>query len=91
MKNTSDKNKIERLDKNIKDLKNLKRSKKKQTNKYSSYGFQVAADLIAGILVGAFIGYWIDVYFQTKPLFLICCLIFGVFGGFYNIFKMFKD
>jgi ATP synthase protein I len=91
MNSTSDKSKIERLNENIKNLKNLKKPKNKITNKYSSYGFRVATDLVAGIIVGSFIGYWIDVYFDTKPFFLICCLIFGVFGGFYNIFKMFKD
>ncbi|MFI4983886.1 MAG: AtpZ/AtpI family protein [Rickettsiales bacterium] len=51
-------------------------------------GFTLVADLLAGTLVGAFIGYNIDRYFGTLPLMLIIMTILGVVAGFYNFYKL---
>jgi F0F1-type ATP synthase assembly protein I len=47
----------------------------------------VVIELIAGICVGIFIGWHADNYFSTKPLFFILGFLFGVAGGFYNVYK----
>lgn len=44
-------------------------------------------DLISGLAVGAFIGYFLDGKFDTSPWMLLFCTIFGTAGGFYNAYK----
>lgn len=54
-------------------------------------GFQISAELIAGVLVGAGIGYLIDDIFNTRPWGLTVFLIFGGLAGILNIYKTFKS
>lgn len=44
-------------------------------------------DLFSGLMVGAFLGYSIDVFLGTLPLLLFICVILGMIGGFYNSYK----
>lgn len=53
-------------------------------------GFQISAELIAGVLVGAGIGYLIDSIFNTRPWGLTIFLIFGGLAGILNIYKTFN-
>ena len=70
-------------------------NKPKETSKEAtpnmSYAFKISAELIAGIAIGGFIGYYIDKFFITKPLFLIIFLFLGVAGSFLNIYKDIKN
>jgi F0F1-type ATP synthase assembly protein I len=50
---------------------------------YLGLGFQLAATI--GVMV--FLGYWLDSKFNTKPLLIIICALFGVFAGMYNFLK----
>jgi ATP synthase protein I len=50
-------------------------------------GGKILIDLISGLAVGAFLGYTIDQYFGTTPLFLFLLSIAGMGGGFYNFYK----
>ncbi len=52
-----------------------------------SYAFRIASELIAGPVVGAFIGYWLDRLFGTQPIFLIVLLFLGFAAGMVNIFR----
>ena len=54
-------------------------------------GFQISAELIAGVLVGASIGYLIDDVFNIRPWGLTVFLIFGGLAGILNIYKIFKS
>lgn len=49
---------------------------------------KVAIELVSGVAVGILIGYWLDKWLGTKPLFLIICTLLGFAGGFWNIYKM---
>jgi ATP synthase protein I len=42
--------------------------------------------LVSGVLVGLFIGYWLDVWLGTKPWLLLLFLLFGIAAGFRNIY-----
>lgn len=64
-----------------------KRSKKPEQDD-SGQGFTLVVDLLAGTLVGAFLGYNIDVYFGTLPLVLIIMTLLGIVAGFYNFYKL---
>jgi F0F1-type ATP synthase assembly protein I len=44
-------------------------------------------DLISGLAVGSFIGYFLDGVFSSSPWMLFICAIFGTAGGFYSSYK----
>lgn len=48
---------------------------------------KVLAELVAGIAFGLFLGFYLDDYFNTKPLFILSLIILGLAGSFYNIYK----
>jgi ATP synthase protein I len=45
----------------------------------------MGVDLVAGTGVGAFLGYWIDKWFETAPIFFIALLILGFVTGIRNV------
>ena len=49
--------------------------------------FQVSTELLAGVLVGAFVGFYLDKWLATKPIFFLICFFLGAFAGGYNIYK----
>jgi len=55
--------------------------------KNSSIGYYVVAPL----LLGVFIGFGLDKYFSSKPLFTIVFLLIGVVATFYNLRKLIKE
>ncbi|MDX1949391.1 MAG: AtpZ/AtpI family protein [Rickettsiales bacterium] len=77
------KEKIENLNK---DLEKFSAPKTKQNNE-ALRAERVLAELVAGLIFGVFVGYQLDKYFETKPLFLIILIILGLAGSFYNIYK----
>ncbi|MBB3949623.1 AtpZ/AtpI family protein [Aureimonas jatrophae] len=50
-------------------------------------GFKIASEFIAGIVVGAVIGYGIDQLFGTTPFGLIVFLLFGFAAGVLNVVR----
>ena len=71
---------------NSEDLPHIKSSSASET----VTGFQISTELIAGLLVGAGIGYLIDSIFNTLPWGMIIFLIFGELAGILNIYKTFN-
>lgn len=51
-------------------------------------GMRAASELVAGVLVGAGLGYLLDRQFGTMPLFLIILLLAGMGAGFLNVYRM---
>lgn len=56
----------------------------------ASQAFRVGIELVAGVLVGATLGYFLDRWLDTKPVFFLICFFFGTLGGGMNVYKMFK-
>ena len=56
----------------------------------SSFGFQMSIELLAGILVGGSIGYFLDDLFDFKPYLLIIFLLMGGAAGFLNAYRTAK-
>lgn len=52
--------------------------------------FQISTELLAGVLIGAGIGYLLDIFFSTKPWFLAVFTILGGAGGILSIYRTFK-
>lgn len=50
-------------------------------------GLRAATDLVAGVGVGAFLGYLLDAWLGTKPLFMIVMFFLGFIAGFVNIYR----
>ncbi len=59
----------------------------KQDPTSTGRALRASTDLVAGIGVGTFLGYWIDVWLGTKPLFMIIMFFFGFAAGFLNIYR----
>ena len=53
-----------------------------------SVGARAGAELVGSIIGGALIGYAIDYYFETSPIFFLTFILLGVATGFYNIYKI---
>lgn len=81
--------KLESLRENIDAAKrrDVERDKPKEQNAAMSHGLNIALELAAGVGVGAFLGYHLDEWAQTSPLFFILCFFLGVAGGVLNIYK----
>jgi predicted F0F1-ATPase subunit len=45
-------------------------------------------ELALPIFLGAFLGYQIDRHFNLKYTFTLILLIFGIFAGYYNLYKI---
>lgn len=52
---------------------------------------QVGMEFVLSILVGAFLGYKLDQWLETTPLFLILLFFLGVFAGFMSIYRASKN
>ena len=50
-------------------------------------GLRVAADLVAGVVVGAGIGYLLDRWLGTKPFLLMLMLVLGFVAGIMNVYR----
>lgn len=47
----------------------------------------VSIDLIAGVLGGSFIGFYLDKWLDTLPFFFITCFFLGIAGAVRNIIR----
>jgi ATP synthase protein I len=64
---------------------------KKNRSKFSlNESFSVGSiglHLVSGIIVGTFIGYMLDKYFNSSPWLTIIFFFLGIIAGFYNMYK----
>ncbi len=49
--------------------------------------FQLATELVAGVFVGGLLGWLLDRWFGTLPLFLLVFLLLGIAAGFLNVIR----
>jgi ATP synthase protein I len=50
--------------------------------------FRVLSEFVGAVIVGAFIGWWIDRAAGTAPAFLVVFLLMGAAAGFWNVFRI---
>ena len=62
-------------------------SNKQNDNESMQVGLRAGAELITSIAAGTLIGYGLDSWLGTKPIFLIAMLVLGVITGFVNIWR----
>ena len=59
----------------------------KDTDSLNIY-YRVGTELLAGLLIGAGLGWIIDQWLNTMPLFLIIMLVLGAVAGIYNLWRV---
>lgn len=50
--------------------------------------YRIAMEMLVAIIVGGFIGWYLDKQFDTKPWLLLTFLFLGIGAGFKNVFRM---
>lgn len=75
---------VETIDK---DRKTDKINLKKILPVYFNLGFY----LITPLLLGVFLGLYLDTRLNTKPIFVLVGIILGTLALFYNLFKIYKS
>jgi len=59
-----------------------------RTGRAMSLGFRVLSEFVAGIIVGAVMGWQFDEWLGTKPVLLIVMTAFGTIAGFWNVYRI---
>lgn len=54
----------------------------------SRQGIQAGVELVGAIFIPTAIGYMIDGYFDTRPLFMLILFFLGICTGFYNVYRI---
>lgn len=62
-------------------------SKGKSAPAGSGQALRAATDLVAALVVGGFLGYWLDRWLDTKPWGMIILFFLGFAAGFLNIYR----
>jgi ATP synthase protein I len=52
--------------------------------------FKMSTELVAAVFVATFIGWYIDKWLGTKPIFLIILLFVGIVAGMFNVVRSAK-
>ena len=52
---------------------------------------RLSTDLVAGVAVGALIGFWLDRWFDTQPMLFIVFFLLGTAAGFLNVFRTARE
>lgn len=66
----------------------LEREQKRRL--YRSLGFlsSLGISMVAATLLGLAIGYYLDQWLETRPIFTIIMLLFGIAAGFRNVYVL---
>ncbi|PCI89060.1 MAG: F0F1 ATP synthase subunit I [Hyphomicrobiales bacterium] len=83
--------KLKEFDEKLKAAKKPKEVKEKsQEHKAMSNAYGYATELLAGFLIGAVMGWSLDSWLETKPLFMIVFIFIGAGAGIFNVIKSSK-
>ena len=73
-----------------KNINNNQKNNKSSNAASLGKALKISTELVAAVVVGSTIGFLLDNWFDTKPLFTICFFIMGVAAGILNVFKSAK-
>jgi len=54
------------------------------------FGFRIGTEMVSAVVVGFGLGYALDHWLNTKPLFLMIGLLLGAAAGFMNVYRVVK-
>jgi len=52
------------------------------------WGLRVGTEIVASTMIGLGIGFFLDRWLDTRPVFLIVFAIFGLAAGFLNLYQL---
>ena len=81
MERTSFKTDLESLEKKLDSLKSNKNENSVKSFKIQNDGWRMVIELVVGMLIGFGIGLGLDIFLNTKPLFLIIFTLLGFIAG----------
>ena len=82
----------ERLKDRLKNArKKLKVEKENPQTSNIGQAFKLSTELVAAVLVGTIIGFILDNWFDTKPLFILIFFFVGFAAGILNVVRTAKD
>ena len=64
---------------------------KKRIRHYKVTASIICMEIIAAVVIGFFIGHLFDVFFNTKYIFKIICLIFAFIACFTVLYRLVRD
>ena len=62
----------------------------RNNNNSLGLAFRISTELVAAVFVATFIGYYLDKWLGTKPIFIIILFIVGVAAGIFNVVRSAK-
>ena len=96
-KNVNDRNKLDNFELLSERITNFEASMtnkkgKRNTVQLPLAGFalagRIAIELLVGIVLGTFLGWLIDTWLETTPLFMLTLFFFGAAGGLMNVWRL---
>jgi len=70
--------------------KKYKKDKTQTKNNSIGSAFKISTEFVAAVFVAIFIGWYIDKWLGTKPIFLIILLLVGIVAGIFNVVRSAK-
>ena len=61
------------------------------SHRQTAVAYRVMVDMIAGLLVGGFLGYWLDRWLGTAPWGLVALLVLGFVAGANNAWRTIRS
>ena len=61
------------------------------SHRQTAVAYRVLVDMIAGLLVGGFLGYWLDRWWGTRPYMLVAMTVVGFAGGMHNAWRAIRS
>lgn len=82
---------LEKLDEDLRSAKAKRRNAKadpRERGKGLAFAMRIGVELVAALIVGVAIGYFLDQWLGTKPWFLLLFFVLGAAAGFMNVFRV---
>lgn len=73
------------------DKETLQKKEAEERDGQARQGIQAGVELVGAIFLPTAIGYFIDGYFETRPLFMLILFFLGICTGFYNVYRISRN
>lgn len=88
MVENNDDQKLKALDARLKAARGVEESEVEEAQPSAlGVAWKLGMELVVGVCVGAFIGYWIDIWFGSNPVGLLVMIFLGFGAGVRNVYR----
>ena len=70
------------------DQESIQKQKSSANEMQSKQGIQAGVELVGAIFIPSTVGYGIDQWLDTQPLFMLILFFLGICTGFYNVYRL---